>query len=325
MTRRSTTSIIAIVVVALIAAKQLAAQRAAPNADSLLARGSVARAESLYYADARNHPRDPGARWSLGTYLIGRGASRIGMTLVEEAVQFGFDKQRAGRLLAPIYLDLGEYRKLLALPAPSLSAGERERARYLDAHPSRVIASDSMVLAAFVPDSSRATIGSISIRVDGRPVQATIINSGPELALATGSAAASSVHTFAGRAVAGENDAPTVADSVGISRLVATNVPVTVTVMTLPPGIEARVSLAFLARYAPTFDARAKLITLRPSGSVGLASVRGNTFVTLETSGRFSLVKAGGWVPVDDAAMVQLLGDRAWTLDAKRGTIVVAR
>ena len=90
--------------------------------------GALQRAESLYYAAARAHPRDPAARWALGRYLVARGAPRVGMTLFEEAIQFGGDASKIGADLAPVYLSLGEYQKLSALraaPIPKRSASER--------------------------------------------------------------------------------------------------------------------------------------------------------------------------------------------------------
>ncbi|HEY9228130.1 MAG TPA: tetratricopeptide repeat protein, partial [Gemmatimonadaceae bacterium] len=73
-------------------------------ADSLLRRGSLQRAESLYYAAVRVRPRDPNARLALGRFLAGRGASRVAVTLLEEAVQFGGTAAPIAVDLAPLYL-----------------------------------------------------------------------------------------------------------------------------------------------------------------------------------------------------------------------------
>ena len=65
-------------------------------ADSLLRRGLVDRAETEYYAAARARPRDPDARFALGRYLLDRGAFRIGATLIDESMQFGYDRAVRG-------------------------------------------------------------------------------------------------------------------------------------------------------------------------------------------------------------------------------------
>src|SRR5205814_1320064 len=78
-------------------------------ADSLLERGRLDRAESLYYAATRVRPRDPVARAALGRYLAERGAQRVAVTLLEEALQFGGDAPAISAELAPLYLTLGDY------------------------------------------------------------------------------------------------------------------------------------------------------------------------------------------------------------------------
>jgi hypothetical protein len=326
MTRRFTALIVlcsALTALTALPAPRLAnAQRSAANADSSLHHGLVERAESLYYAGARNRPRDPSARWSLGNFLIARGATRIGMTLVEEAMQFGFDKDRASRALAPVYLDLGEYRKVLSLPGATVSPGDRQRARFLNAHPARTIAPDSTISAAYTPATNASGFGALTIRINGRSVNAQIVDSGPGVALAEGSAAAKAAHRFVSETLRGTIETPAVVDSIGIARIVATNV--LVTIAALPAGTDARVSLAFLARYAPTFDPRAKLITLRTSGNVPPATMTGSVLSTLRMGDRLSVLKAGGWVPLDDPSILRLITAGRWTLDAKHGAITIA-
>src|SRR5205823_6745967 len=96
-------------------------------ADSLLASGRVASAESLYYATSSARPRDAAARAALGRYLASRGALRIGAVLLEEARLFGGDTARIARALVPIYRSLGDWRSLAVLPKspPSLAEGKR--------------------------------------------------------------------------------------------------------------------------------------------------------------------------------------------------------
>lgn len=292
----------------------LRAQRAAMPADSLVQHGLLDRAEAAYYSAARARPRDPVARWNLGRYLIERGAARVGMTLVEEAVQFGFDKTRADSVLAPVYLELGEYQKLLALAPSPLNAAERERVRFLAAHPSRIIAPDSSIAAAYLPATTGEMIGTIAIRIDGRPVTARIVNGGPPLQVAAASAAAKRLRTF------GTTSSVAVADSIGISRLLTTNVPVEVSTML---SGDAQVSLEFLARYAPTFDPRAGRVTLRASGEANGAPAGANVFLTMINDDQLRILKAGGWTTPADPEILRLLNAHRWTIDRRRGTIVV--
>ena len=93
------------------------AQRYVARADSLLRRGRVFAAETLYYYAVRQTPRDPGARLALGRYLAARGALRIGAVLMEEARFFGGDPKTVGTYLAPVDARLGDYKALSTLPA----------------------------------------------------------------------------------------------------------------------------------------------------------------------------------------------------------------
>lgn len=293
------------------AAAQRSVSRTALSPDSLVQRGLIDRAESAYYAAVRARPRDPAARWNLGRFLISRGATRVGMTLVEEAVQFGFNKARADSVLAPVYLELGEYAKLAALSPSPLSGAEKLRLRYLESHPSRTISADSQIVAAYLPATTPSLIGTIAIRVDGRPITARIVNSGPELVLPGSGEFAKRLHVFG---------AVGVADSIGISRLSMTSVP-----LTLAPSAtsDARVSLQFLARFAPTFDPRAGRVALRASGQVARASTGATEFLTMVTDGQLRILKAGGWTSPTDPDIARILNARRWTLDRRRGTLVV--
>ncbi|MEX2152662.1 MAG: tetratricopeptide repeat protein, partial [Gemmatimonadaceae bacterium] len=61
---------------ALLLARDAGAQWGVWPADSLLAEGRLAAAESVYYAAVRQHPRDPLARAALGRFLSARGGAR---------------------------------------------------------------------------------------------------------------------------------------------------------------------------------------------------------------------------------------------------------
>ena len=69
---------------------------------------------------------------------------------------------------------------------------------------------------------------------------------------------------------------------------------------------------------------RTRLIVLRTSGNSSPPPNAGSAFETLQTNGEFSVLKAGGWVALDDTSIVHLIRNRRWTLDAKHGSIAVA-
>jgi hypothetical protein len=289
------------------------------TSDSLLHRGIIDRAESGYYAAARAHPHDPEARFALGRYLVSRGALRAGATLIEEAMQFGLDKGRGGEALAPVYMELGEYQKLAALPGSPLSPGEKELVRWLVAHPSRVVSPDSSVLVAFTRTTAEGYLGAVRIRINGRPVLAMVAPRGNcGLRLADTSTIAAALHRFP----SGETGlgTPAAADSIGYGRLTISNVPVVVERLR---GAQAVICLGGLLRYAPTFDPKANLMTLRLGGAAPAAPASSTNFPFLDAGGQFAIVQGGGWAPLVLPQIAMLMRDRRWTLDARRGVITI--
>src|SRR4051812_41646131 len=122
-------------VAATLAPREARAQRYVALADSLLRRGRVFAAETLYYYAVRRTPRDPAARLALGRYLAARGALRPGAVLMEEARYFGGDPKTVGTYLAPVYARLGDYKALSALPGSPLPYAQRARAEWLGDNP----------------------------------------------------------------------------------------------------------------------------------------------------------------------------------------------
>lgn len=307
-----------IVVACLFSVLAIPARGQAPRtSDSLIRRGSLEQGESLYYAAVRAHPRDPQARLALGRYLAARGATRVAVTLVEEAVQFGLPRAAAAPVLAQMYSELEQYADLLALPTGTLSAAERERARWLNAHPSRTIAGDSTVLMSYTARASDALFGTVTLRVNGRAVLMAIRAAGRGMSISESIATSAKAHRFpanATRSIVGA------VDSIGLSRVVMTNVPLTIE--SQPPGVEGTVSLAFLARFAPTFDPVSNRVTLRVSGTAPRLST-GNHFPLMEADGDLAIVQAGGWAPLRLPQMASMLRQRRWTLDFKHGQLVV--
>ena len=302
----------------------LAAGRAqTARADSLLNAGVLQRAESLYYAAAQVHPRDPAARWALGRYLVSRGAPRVGMTLLEEAIQFGGDAARIGADLAPVYLSLGEYQKLSAMRAAPISNTERERARWLVSHPSKMVAPDSSTPVQYKKSNENSGIGSLALRVNGRAVEASISTHVHGIVLSDTSAIVKRLHAFRAPGASSSSPVPAVADSIGLGAYSLSAFPVSVA--SLSGKAQATIGMDVLARFAPTFDPRAERIVLHVSGSVPKATAGVDQFSTLMTTSDLRVLQAGGWASIDAPPISKMLTTRRWTFDAKRGQLTVER
>jgi hypothetical protein len=294
-------------------------------ADSLLEHGALVKAESIFYAEVRVHPYDPVARRALGTYLLQRGAPRVGMTLFEEARRFGADPRMVGLQLAPVYLSLGEYHALATLPSSPLTRGELERARWLDAHPTNIVAPDSLLTAAYHETTEPGYLGHVTIRVNGRPLEAVISVRTRGITVSESNRAAKGLRRFAAaspkeKVISGGTAA---ADSVGLGGLSIVNFPITLA--RLDESVAAVIGLDVLGRFAPTFDPRTDRVTLRTSGRVDPTLSDADTFPTRLTESDFLVLRDGAWLSAGLPQMTRLLGDHCWTLDARRGQIVVER
>ncbi|HTI64595.1 MAG TPA: hypothetical protein VL524_13800 [Gemmatimonadaceae bacterium] len=304
----------------LVARAALHAQQTDARADSLLRDGAIGRAESLYYAAVRVRPRDPEARWALGRYLISRGAVRVGATLVEEAVRFGLDPAVGAATLAPAYLQIGEYHALAALPSTTLSAGEVARARWLVEHPSRIVAPDSIIVVDYRPSAGDGAIGTIPIRVNGRTVDATVTARVRGLVLSDTTAVASQLRRFSSGAATARG-VPVAVDSLAIGRLSMSNAPATIA-----SGIEApaMIGIDAFAQYAPTFEPRDHRVLLHPTGVPAAVPAGVTVLQTLRIENDLLVARGGGWASLASPVLAGLFRDRRWTVDAKRGRILVA-
>jgi hypothetical protein len=294
-------------------------------ADSLLEIGALARAESEYYAAARTRPRDPLARWALGRFLVARGAPRVGATLFEEALLFGGEPSLIIADLAPVYLALGMYHELAALPASSISAAERARARWLDTHPTRLVSPDSIVTSSYRSDAS-GEIGRMTIQVNGRPIEATISARVQGLVVSDTSMAAGKLRRFdanGGQPASRVSSIPAAADSISVGGIMYRNYPVAI--QSLANRTQAIMGFDVLARLAPTFDPRAGRITLRVGGTVTAAPKNADTFATLLTSSDLRILQSRSWVSAGNTQMLRTLADHRWTFDTRRGQIIVER
>lgn len=293
--------------------------------DSLLEHGSIVKAESVLYAAVRVHPHDPVARRDLGSYLVQRGAPRVGMTLFEEAERFGAEPRAVSHLLAPIYLSLGEYHALATLPSSPLTRGELERARWLDAHPTTIAAPDTVLTAVYHKTTEPGYLGHVAIRVNGRPLDAVISVRARGIVVSESNPAAHGLRHFAAASPKERitSGAPAVADSLGIGRVSVVHYPVTLE--RLGPGVDGVIGLDVLGRFAPTFDPRTDRATLRTNGRVEPKTTDADAYPTRITEGDFLVLRDGAWVSAALPQMTRLLSEHRWTLDARRGQIVVER
>ncbi len=290
-------------------------------ADSLFRSGVLERAESEYYAAARVRPRDPHARWALGRYLIARGATRIGVTLIEEAVQFGFDRRNAAMTLAPLYMDLREYQALDRLPMSPLSASQKAAVRWLSEHPSRTIASDSTVLVAFARSTINTYLGTALIRINGQPVRASILaRAGCGIRVSDTSAIATKLRRYPPDNGGSTTVTHSIADSIGFAKMTVTNMAVEIAPLS---DARAVICLGALARYVPTFDPRALLITLRLNGNAPAPGPRTAAVPLVILDGRYELAERNPWLPLDEPPGTSFLTGRRWTFDAKHGQAII--
>ena len=301
-------------VIAVTMSPPAAAQRAT-KADSLLAAGNLAAAESSYYAAARVRPRDPQARRQLGRFLAERGALRVGAVLLEEARQFGGDAATIARDLVPIYRALGDYRALATLPSSPLSAGERAQAVWLVDHPPALEGGDTTSVV-YRPATEAMPLGRIVIAIDGRPVEAMIDPTNRGITLDK-RIATNRAHRFAARA---DGSIPAVVDSLRLGTFRMTNVAVRLD--SLPPRVDAIVGVDVVQRFAPSFDPRGGRVLLRLAGSVP-PDLPGVHVQTLTSVSNVRVIQAGRLMPLSTPSIASMLRTKRWTLDAKRGRIVV--
>ncbi len=292
-------------------------------ADSLLRAGMLERAESVYYAEARHRPRDPQARAGLGLFLLSRGAVKIGATLVEEAIRFGGDPGVLGPPLVNAYAYLNDWRSTALLADSPLRDGQKSRNSWLLQHPVRVIAPDSTVLIAMARPPVDSFIGVTPVRLNGTTVKALIRPAlHCKIELSDTSHALAKLHTFPDPKTRGGLPylAAAAADSVGLGRMTILGVPIDV--RPLGPGVEATICFGELMPFSPTFDRRAGLIALHVS-ALPAPSRSATTVSFYAPDGRLSLIRAGGLSSITSPAVRSFLGDARWTLDTRRGQIVV--
>jgi hypothetical protein len=245
------------------------------------------------------------------------------MTLLEEAIQFGGDASRIGADLAPVYLTLGEYQKLSALRAAPISNAERERARWLVTHSSKMVAPDSSTSVAYKKSNEASGIGVLSLRVNGRPIEATISARVHGIVLSDTNAAAKRLRAFRMPAGSASSATPAVADSIGLGTYSLSQFPVSIE--PIAGNAQALVGMAVLARFAPTFDPRSERATLHVSGAIPRTGPAADQFPMLLTPNDLRVLRAGSWISMDQPPIAGILSTRRWTFDAKRGQLTIER
>ena len=321
---RRTRDLILLCVVVIYATPRLGAQNPVARANALLSSGRMFAAESLYYAAVRRSPRNPAARLALGRYLAARGALRVGAVLMEEARFFGADSGEVAAQLAPVYARLGDYRALASLPATPLPPAERARAAWLRDHSPSVSGPDSTTVP--YRSGEGKTLARIALRIGTDTLIATVDPHSAGLTLDTVWAHREQVKHFSGtrgeaslssvsRGTAGVVLALTLGD------LTVSNVPAR-----FAPQRSARAATIgpdLLGTFAPTADPVAGTIVLRKSGRIS-GSRRGRHIPTLVLPSGLWLARGGTLVRLVDPTTLRLLRTGPWTLDPRRGEIVVA-
>ena len=288
--------------------------RLVARADSLLNVGEVARAESLYYAASRRNSGDNVARTALGRYLASRGAFKIAATLLEEAMVFGADTSANARVRAPVLQAADDWEALMRLPHSPLSSAERERARWLAVNAPAASGADSVTVA--FEHSSAEGLGRIDLVIGGDTLAADLDPNVDELVLGDYARFATLVQVFTGAA----GDRVAVVQRLSIGDLVLDHVPARIDERLGPA--RARIGLTLLAKLAPTVDAAAGMLTLRRDGRVGASLGRRRVPLFFYFPG-VRIARAGRLVPIESPAGRAVLSEARWTLDLKRGELVL--
>jgi hypothetical protein len=317
MSRRSPLLVVAFA--AALAVPQVAhAQRYITLADSLLRRGRVFAAETLYYYATRKTPRDPGARLALGRYLAARGALKIGATLMEEALYFGGDKKTVATYLAPVYEKLGNYKALSTLPSSPLPYAQRSRAEWLAENAPVIDGPDSATVPLGPADST--SLGEVTLVIDSDTLRAALDTRVQGIVLDTSWLHRKAVKRFASTYDNDWRNIAGVALTMHVGPFTLTNTPATFAAS----GVHdrARVGLDLLANMAATLDQRSATITLRREGRIS-DDAAGERIPTLAYPGGLWLIRRDGVWPLTGSVARGIIGTRRWTVNARRGEIVL--
>ncbi|HJQ21714.1 MAG TPA: hypothetical protein VJ867_15300 [Gemmatimonadaceae bacterium] len=306
MTRRAVLTVVA----SLLGATPAQAQFGVWAADSMLATGRLAAAESAYYAAARARPRDPAVRAALGRFLAARGATRVGAVLLEEARQFGGDSTSIARALVPMYEHLGDFAAIDTLRPIVISPIAKRRAHWLRDRRPAASFQDSVVLLTYRPIADGQGLGTIIMRLGKVEVPAIIDPSVSGLVLPP--PMLRDVRTF------GDDASVAVVDALHLGGIVFSNIPATVDAA----ETKARIGFDVIAGYSPGFDPAHGILTLRRVERRSPPR-RGSRIPALFDDNGLRLLVGDRWQRTGGAMPAMLLATRAWMWDARRGDVVL--
>ena len=143
------------------------------------------------------------------------------------------------------------------------------------------------------------------------------------ITLGTEIAAATHARRFESAVDSGRALRLAVADSIDLGRLAVRNYPVRIDASGAERGV--LIGLDALMRFAPTFDGAAGTMTLRAGGSAGPRPPQATEVATLLVDGALLTATAGGWASIAVPNVARLLRGHRWTIDAKRGPMIVER
>ncbi len=297
---------------ALLWVRPLDAQWGLWPADSLLAEGRLAAAESVYYAAARSYPRDPLIRAALGKFIAARGGVKAGAVLLEEAQFFGGDSAALARSLVPLFVRLSDYRSLAELKPNVLSAAERRRAQWLATNPTEARLRDSVAIISYRPAGDGRGFGTVMLHL-GKAELAAVID--PRVSgLVIPSTARRDLRAFG---TEGRNTLA-VAETVRIGTVVFSNVPAVIG----NADAQVRVGFDVIAPYFPGFDPGKAILTLRRVNRRS-PSPAGSRVPALWDADGMRLLVGTAWQPSTSAMPAMLLATRRWIWDGKLGDVVL--
>jgi hypothetical protein len=276
---------------------------------SAIAAGRYDDAENSLFDEVRRVPREPSTRGALGAFLASRGRLLVGLTLLDETLEFGGDSATVEGWRAKAWRWAGEYghaaeQRLAPMPEPWREAMRRAGTAATAGPKSATIPLEPN--EAFGLGRITLGVGTLKFAADIQPVGEGIV-------------LPATVETFAAVEVIGARGDTTIAVARQISFGGATFGPVPVTLVASTQV--ARVGLDILGQFTPAFDAAQRTLTVH----------RGD-FVPTGDALPFYLTFPGViFVPRPDAMPVALqapagraaLRGHRWTFDLSRGAIVV--
>jgi len=167
------------------------------------------------------------------------------------------------------------------------------------------------------------TIGTLPIRINGRNFNAVINARARGITLGNDVANTTRARRFETAVDSDRALRLAVVDSIDLGRIAVRNVPIRIDVS----GGERNVLIGLdaLMRFAPAFDGPAGKLSLHAGGSPGARPDQATDINTLLVDGELLAATAGGWASVTMPNIARLLRGHRWTIDTKRGRIVVER